>query len=60
MSKQDSQTDKVSQTKRTEGDKQTPLMAQYTRIKQANPDTMLLFRVGYFFEIPDKSLQLKL
>lgn len=29
---------------------QTPLMAQYYRIKEANPDTILLFRVGDFFE----------
>jgi DNA mismatch repair protein MutS len=29
---------------------QTPLMAQYFRIKKANPDTVLLFRVGDFFE----------
>jgi len=29
---------------------QTPLMAQYFRIKKANPDTILLFRVGDFFE----------
>ncbi len=28
----------------------TPLMAQYYRIKKANPDTILLFRVGDFFE----------
>jgi DNA mismatch repair protein MutS len=29
---------------------QTPLMAQYFKIKQAHPDTILLFRVGDFFE----------
>lgn len=29
---------------------QTPLMAQYFKIKKANPDTILLFRVGDFFE----------
>lgn len=29
---------------------QTPLMAQYYKVKQANPDTILLFRVGDFFE----------
>lgn len=29
---------------------QTPLMAQYYKIKQAHPDTILLFRVGDFFE----------
>ena len=29
---------------------QTPLMAQYSKIKQANPDTILLFRMGDFFE----------
>ncbi len=30
--------------------KQTPLMAQYYKVKQAHPDTILLFRVGDFFE----------
>ena len=50
MSKQDSQTDKVSKSKQTERDGQTPLMAQYKRVKEANPDTILLFRVGDFFE----------
>ena len=30
--------------------KQTPLMAQFYKIKQAHPDTILLFRVGDFFE----------
>ncbi len=29
---------------------QTPLMSQYSKIKEANPDTILLFRVGDFFE----------
>jgi DNA mismatch repair protein MutS len=29
---------------------QTPLMAQYSSIKAANPDTILLFRMGDFFE----------
>ncbi len=29
---------------------QTPLMTQYFKIKEANPDTILLFRVGDFFE----------
>lgn len=29
---------------------QTPLMKQYYKIKEANPDTILLFRVGDFFE----------
>ncbi len=29
---------------------QTPLMSQYFKIKEANPDTILLFRVGDFFE----------
>lgn len=28
----------------------TPLMAQYHKIKESNPDTILLFRVGDFFE----------
>ena len=29
---------------------QTPLMSQYFKIKEANPETILLFRVGDFFE----------
>jgi len=29
---------------------QTPLMAQYSRIKESYPDTVLLFRMGDFFE----------
>ena len=29
---------------------QTPLMVQYYKVKQAHPDTILLFRVGDFFE----------
>jgi DNA mismatch repair protein MutS len=29
---------------------QTPLMAQYYKIKEVNPDTILLFRIGDFFE----------
>lgn len=28
----------------------TPLMAQYTKVKESYPDTVLLFRVGDFFE----------
>jgi DNA mismatch repair protein MutS len=33
---------------------QTPLMAQYFKIKSENPDTILLFRVGDFFETFDE------
>jgi DNA mismatch repair protein MutS len=33
---------------------QTPLMAQYYKIKEAHPDTILLFRVGDFFETFDE------
>ncbi|MHB8232997.1 MAG: MutS N-terminal domain-containing protein, partial [bacterium] len=29
---------------------QTPLMSQYGKIKAAHPDTILLFRMGDFFE----------
>ncbi len=29
---------------------QTPLMTQYYKVKQSHPDTILLFRVGDFFE----------
>jgi DNA mismatch repair protein MutS len=29
---------------------QTPLMAQYAKIKEAHPDSILLFRMGDFFE----------
>ncbi|OFY65917.1 MAG: DNA mismatch repair protein MutS [Bacteroidetes bacterium RIFCSPLOWO2_02_FULL_36_8] len=31
-------------------DKETPLMKQYNRIKQAHPGALLLFRVGDFYE----------
>ncbi len=31
-------------------DKETPLMRQYTQIKARHPDTILLFRLGDFFE----------
>ena len=30
--------------------KETPLMAQYNKIKQKYPDAILLFRVGDFYE----------
>ena len=33
---------------------QTPLMVQYFKIKESNPDTILLFRVGDFFETFDE------
>ena len=33
---------------------QTPLMSQYYKIKEQNPDTILLFRVGDFFETFDE------
>jgi len=33
---------------------QTPLMVQYFKIKEAHPDTILLFRVGDFFETFDE------
>lgn len=50
MSKQDSQTNKLPKENQAGRDGQTPLMSQYLRIKEANPDTILLFRVGDFFE----------
>jgi DNA mismatch repair protein MutS len=50
MSKQDSQTNKLPKDNQAGRDGQTPLMSQYLRIKEANPDTILLFRVGDFFE----------
>ncbi|MDP2301781.1 MAG: DNA mismatch repair protein MutS [Ignavibacteria bacterium] len=33
---------------------QTPLMTQYFKIKESHPDTILLFRVGDFFETFDE------
>lgn len=33
---------------------ETPLMAQYNKIKEQNPDMLLLFRVGDFFETFDE------
>ena len=50
MSKQDSQTNKLPKEIQAGRDGLTPLMAQYRRVKEANPDTILLFRVGDFFE----------
>jgi DNA mismatch repair protein MutS len=37
---------------------QTPLMAQFFKIKEAHPDTILLFRVGDFFETFDEDAKL--
>jgi len=37
---------------------QTPLMSQYFKIKEAHPDTILLFRVGDFFETFDEDAKL--
>ncbi len=37
---------------------QTPLMTQYHKIKEANPDTILLFRVGDFFETFEEDARL--
>ncbi|MBI9073070.1 MAG: DNA mismatch repair protein MutS [Melioribacteraceae bacterium] len=36
----------------------TPLMTQYYKIKESNPDTLLLFRVGDFFETFDEDAKL--
>lgn len=36
---------------------QTPLMKQYYRIKDDNPDTLLLFRMGDFYETFDRDAQ---
>ena len=58
MSKQDSQTTNKPVSKQPERDSQTPLMAQYFRIKEANPDTILLFRVGDFFETFDNDAKI--
>jgi DNA mismatch repair protein MutS len=33
---------------------QTPLMTQYYKVKEANPDAILLFRIGDFFETFDE------
>ena len=37
-------------TKAAKGAKETPLMAQYNRVKSQHPDALLLFRVGDFYE----------
>ncbi len=50
MSREDSHIKETASRKKAERDGQTPLMAQYFKIKEANPDTILLFRVGDFFE----------
>lgn len=42
---------KVKQSKQTTQKKQTPLMQQYSQIKAEYPGTILLFRVGDFYEL---------
>ena len=37
---------------------QTPLMTQYYKVKEANPDTILLFRIGDFFETFDQDAKI--
>ncbi|NOX18776.1 MAG: hypothetical protein GXO87_10915, partial [Chlorobi bacterium] len=37
---------------------ETPLMTQYFKIKSEHPDTILLFRVGDFFETFDEDAKL--
>ena len=37
-------------TVKQKGAKETPLMAQYNRVKAQHPDALLLFRVGDFYE----------
>ena len=37
---------------------QTPLMRQYYRIKRDNPDTLVLFRMGDFYETFDRDAQI--
>jgi len=56
MSKQDSQINKLPRENLAGRDEQTPLMSQYLRIKEVNPDTILLFRVGDFFDTFEKML----
>ena len=36
--------------KSAKGAKETPLMAQYNKVKAQHPDALLLFRVGDFYE----------
>ena len=36
--------------KSAKGVKETPLMAQYNKVKAQHPDALLLFRVGDFYE----------
>ena len=50
MSREDSHLKEAAKHKKSEREGQTPLMAQYFKIKETNPDTILLFRVGDFFE----------
>jgi len=41
----------VEKKKSIKAVKETPLMAQYNRIKSKYPDALLLFRVGDFYEL---------
>ncbi|MCX7726522.1 MAG: hypothetical protein N2053_06705, partial [Chitinispirillaceae bacterium] len=40
-----------SQAQRCEENSLTPLMRQYNEIKSRNPDTLLLYRMGDFYEL---------
>ena len=39
-----------AKTTSKKGAKETPLMAQYNKVKSQHPDALLLFRVGDFYE----------
>jgi len=38
-------------TRQDQSGKMTPMMAQYTRIKQAHPESLLFYRMGDFYEM---------
>jgi DNA mismatch repair protein MutS len=41
----------MTQAKKTNTSQHTPMMQQYLRIKAENPDVLLFYRMGDFYEL---------
>jgi DNA mismatch repair protein MutS len=41
----------MTQAKKTNSSQHTPMMQQYLRIKAENPDVLLFYRMGDFYEL---------
>jgi len=48
----------TTSTKKASADSLTPMMRQYMEIKQRNPDTVLLYRMGDFYEMFNEDAQI--